>query len=308
MLVDKRQHRAVVYISLSALSLSLFFLFVKLGEQENISFFFLSFLRFLVPLLFTLPFFFYNGIFKEILFFKQAKFHGVRTFFVLLQQYAIFFYLTQFSLLDATALLNIAPLFILLLEWMFFKHHATRVMIVSLLIAFIGVLLVLQPDLALFSFGSLIGLLGALGSAGSQVFYGRNVQNERQEISLFYLFFLGALVSGVILLLSGLFFGVDVAQEFNHLFRLDNNSSILFLVYLVLMSFCTLFNQYFRGKAYSLMPPIFLAPFLYFTVFFAGGLDWAVFQNPPNILAVLGSLLILIGAFLQIYLRKELKG
>ncbi len=189
----------VVYIFLAVINLSLFLLFAKLGTA-NTPFFLLSFFRFLVPFLMLLPFLYYQGLFKRLSLFGDSKSHLLRSSCVLIQQYTVFFYLLHGSLLDITVLLNLSPIFVAFLERIFFKHPIHKSVAISLAVSFIGVLCVLQPDQGIFSLLSLIGIIAALASASSQVVYGHNVRKEPAAVSLFYLFFIGSIVSFLVLL------------------------------------------------------------------------------------------------------------
>lgn len=225
----------------------------------------------------------------------------MRSSCVLIQQYTVFFYLLHGSLLDITVLLNLSPIFVAFLERIFFKHPIHKSVAISLAVSFIGVLCVLQPDQGIFSLLSLIGIIAALASASSQVVYGHNVRKEPAAVSLFYLFFIGSIVSFLVLL---------VYQGFAHESLITATRSFVFgdwtaILFLLLLSLCTLGNQGFRGLAYSHGRPATLAPFLYFSVFFSGIFDWLVFHNIPNALAIIGSCLIILGGFLQLYLRKS---
>jgi drug/metabolite transporter (DMT)-like permease len=126
----------------------------------------------------------------------------LRCLCVLTSQYGIAYYMTKHTLLNGTVLLNSAPLFIPLLEWIFLGHRPGKSTIVGALVAFLGVLLVLKPDRSLFTALVGVGLLAALGQAGSQVLYGLKSKSENLLASLFYLFLFTTLFASLVLLLD----------------------------------------------------------------------------------------------------------
>ncbi len=194
----------MMYMLISAVGLSFFTLFAKLGNT-NIPFMVLTWLRFFVPLLLVLPFLFFSGSYKTVSLFHIPSNQILRSLCVCVAQYSIFYYLTKSSLLNATVLLNTGPLFIPILERIFYKHEIEKSTWVSLFLCLAGVIFILQPDRDILSVISLIGLIAGLGQAGSQVLYGKNAHKEKNDVNLFYLFFL-APFSACFLYYYGLFF------------------------------------------------------------------------------------------------------
>ena len=297
---EKYAH-GVFYIFISVFNLSLFLLFAKLGT-ENTPFFLLTFLRFLVPLLLVLPFLHYRGLFKEFTLFKDSQHHLSRSLCVLIMQYTVFYYLTKGSLLNITALLNLTPIFIALIERSIYKHPIPKSVSISLGVCFIGVLCVLQPDKDLFSLFTLLGLLAPICQAISQVLFGINVKKEPQEVSIFYLLFIGSLVSLLVFLIVSGFVTQTIVSDVA-LFALSDWTSF---AYLIGLSLFTIANQLFRGMAYMHGRPSSFAPFLYFSVFFSALFDWFIFHESTDALSIIGTLLILLGGALQIFLRNVL--
>lgn len=293
--------RGVVFICLSAFSLALFGLFVKLSNS-NIPFFFLTFLRFFVPLLLLVPVMFWRGSFEGFYLFRGSKNQFIRCFFVLLSQYSIFYYLTQGSLLNAALLQNTGPLFIPIMERLFFGDRIGKSTWISLIVSAVGVICLLQPGDSLFTTLSFIGLLAGVGQAGSQVFYSKNAKKEKNDVNLFYLFFLGSLFSLLPVLLLDVVITPDFSAIMGHFFFGDPRD----IAYLVALSLAALANQGFRGMAYQqTSKSSVLAPFFYTGVLFSGLFDLIVFDDVPNLLSIFGAFLIILGGILKIVLRKK---
>jgi drug/metabolite transporter (DMT)-like permease len=283
--------KGAAYMLLSSVTLSLFTLFAKFGADHT-SFFLLLFLRFCIPLLLLIPFLLSTMSLKELFWIGNVKMQFLRSGCILLYQYSIFYYLTYASLLDATVLQNTAPLFMPILERIFFKHRFDKKVLLSIGISFVGVLCILQPDSDIFARLSVVGFLAPLGQAGSQVLYGHQAKKENQRFTLFYMFFLCSIFTGIIYVFSKGFFGGDPTLE-KYSFWLWMN--ILFL------GIVSILNQIFRGVAYQHGKASALAPFLYVSIIASAILDWAIFHHLPNWLSLVGAILVIVGGMIQIY-------
>ncbi len=284
-------HKGVFYMLLSSVGLSFFTLFAKFGT-ENTAYFLLIFLRFSVPFLLLLPFLLWKTKIKELVNITQWKPQILRVIALLVYQYSIFYYLIHTTLLDATVLQNTSPLFIPILERIFYKHHYTLRVWLSILVSFAGVLCILQPTSHIFASLSIAGLLAPLGQASSQVLYAHQSRNESQRTTLFYLFLFSSILTGIIYLFSGEFIYFSDSLKSYTAFAWLN------IVAMGAMSIC---NQAFRGIAYRFGKPSALIPFLYFSLIFSGIFDWLIFHHLPNLLSLLGAILVCVGGIMQLY-------
>ncbi len=279
---------------LSAATLSFFTLFAKFGT-DNISYFLLVFLRFGIPLVLLIPYLLWSASIKELFLKSNFKMQLLRCGCILIYQYSIFYYLMYSTLLDATVMQNTAPLFMPILERVFFKHRFEKKVILSIAISFIGVLCILQPNTSIFAKLSIAGFLAPLGQAGSQVLYGHQAKYENQKSNLFYLFFLCSVVSAIVFVFSKEFFG-----EVN---SLEHYSSLLW-VNIICLGVASILNQSFRGEAYKHGKASALAPFLYGSIILSAILDWAIFHHLPNWLSLIGAILVIAGGWIQVYKRR----
>ena len=294
----KEMNKGILYMLLSAAGLSFFGLFVKLNTA-SVSFFLLTFLRFLVPFILILPFFILKvGIPK---FSSQGNFYLLigRIGCLLVYQYAIFYYLSKSSLLDATVLQNTAPLFIPLMERVFMKHRIKKELIFGMLVSLLGVLLILKPTQGIIEWSSCIGLVAALGQAGSQILFGLQSQAEKNATNLFYLFFYSTILSFILFVLVAPF-DQGIGFEVKSLQFVDQT----FYWCLLGLGLATISNQAFRGIAYRHARPGILAPILYFSVIVSGVLDWAIFGLLPDRWTVLGAGLVMIGGIIPFIEKK----
>lgn len=274
-----------LYMTLSAASLSLAYLFVKMSTAD-VPFFLLVFLRFIIPfLILALIFAFKRLSIKTV----SLRGHVMRAFFVLIAQYSIFYYISKDTLLNATVLLNTSPLFIPLIEWLVLKYHIPKSTWISIAISAVGVVCILQPGSSLFSMLSLIGLLAGFSQACSQVAFGLSAQREPPSISLFYLFGISSVLTFLPLLGQRTVLEIDWEPNL--------------AAFVLLLSLASLLNQYFRAKAYSHRKPSTLSTFLYLSVLISGFFDSFVFKELPNTLSIIGAVLVIIGGISKIVLR-----
>ncbi len=292
--------KGILYMLLSAVGLSFFGLFVKLGTA-SLSFFFLTFLRFFVPFLLVFPYVLWKVGIPKFSQLGNFRLQLGRVGCIIVYQYGIFYYLTKSSLLDATVLQNTAPFFIPLLEKIFLGHRIKKELILGMIISFIGVLFILRPNHGIIGWVSVIGLIAAVGQAGSQFFFGMQSRAEKQETNLFYLFFFSSIVSFILFFVFA-FFEQGIAFEIDSLVHVDDK----FYIYLVALGLASISNQSFRGVAYRYARPGVLAPMLYFSVLVSGLLDWAVFHHLPDRWVTIGSILVVLGGIIP-YIQRKVK-
>lgn len=274
----------------SATGLSLTALFGKLGN-ELFSLPALIFWRYSISFLFCLLFFSIRGTIKGFFAQRNYKLHLLRAILVLLSQYSFYYYLKHNSLLNATVLLNLGPLFIPIIEWGVLKKRVGRSTWVGVLISMVGAVLILQPDQDILTFVSFIGLLSGVAQGASQVVFGINSRKENVDLGIFNLFLLCALFSSIPFLLEHTPMWLE-APEWSWAAALIS-----------LLAIASIANQIFRSIAYKHASPSRLAAFFYFAVLLAGLWDWIIFHHPPNLLSVCGATLVILGGTLKIWIH-----
>ncbi len=277
--------KAMGYMMISSSFIAVLNLCVKLAVQE-ISPWQLSFLRSFAPLLLLLFFLLGARCYKLLKPKIPLKLHLIRSFFAAIAQLSLTYYLTKASLVDATMLWCIGPLFIPLLAKVFFKQKILPIVWVSLGIGLLGVGFIIKPTTGIFDPFSLYGLFAGVAMAFSQVFWGGNAEKGGIFENLFYLFFF----SSVILCVPQLFLWKEASASLY-----SWQGALLVLA----IALCSLGNQFFRGRAYSFGKPYLLAPLLYISVFFSAGFDWLIFKITPDAWSVVGFLLVILSLYLK---------
>ena len=280
----------VSFTLLSSLGMSLIGLFGKIGDQI-FSLTGLIFWRFFAAFIISVIFFWILGDFKRPLRIGNVKMHIMRACLVLIAQYSYYFYIEKGTLLNGTMLLCTGPLFIPLIEWVFLRKKVGHSTWISLVVSFIGVICILQPDREIFSMLSAMGLLSGICQGGSQVVFGLNAREERSDLGVLYLMFFSALFS----------LGPYVIQEAHHIS--ESGGLWMSILLVIALGASSVFNQMSRAVAYRHGTPSKLAVFLYFSVVIAGFWDWLVFKDIPNILSMIGAFLVILGGILKIYIH-----
>ncbi len=284
----------IVFVLLASVFVALFGLFVKLGTTFS-SISGLVFLRFFVPFLFVASGVFFIGGYKVFRQKTDFQFLWFRALFEVLAQFCLFFYLAKGNLLSGILLWNTGPLFIPIFSFFFLRHRIDYNTWVAILIGMIGVGCIIKPDQGIIDQISLIGLMAGLSMGISQVIFGVVVRKFTTTETLFYIYGMASILCAVILVIEQIFFDfhfLDFAKECLQCELMD-------VVYVVLISVCSIISQALRGWAYKFSKPANLAPFFYFSVIVAGFLDWLVFGKIPTFTAIIGSLLIILASFVK---------
>ena len=291
--MDKTSFRkGTEFTLLSASALSLVGLFAKLGSAD-LPVSALIFWRFLIASLLYFITLWMLGRLKDPFHFK-FKDQALRALFVLSAQYCFFYYLKKDTLLNASALLNTGPMFISIIEWGILRQKVGVSSWIGSSVAFVGALFILQPDISILSWMSLIGLLSGLSQGASQVQLGRTICKERAEIDLLHLLTTCTLFSSIPFALfhESVMPGVQFSQ--------------IDLIWLGGLGVMTILNQLFRGRAYQYATPSRVSSFLYFSVLLAGVWDWTIFGNTPDLFSGLGASLIVLGGILKVHIRNRI--
>ncbi|MFO1154661.1 MAG: DMT family transporter [Rhodospirillales bacterium] len=209
--------------------------------------------------------------------------HLVRAISGLLSQALFFIAVKEMSLVDAVLLVNAAPLFIPLVVLVWLKRKIRPMVITSLVIGFVGVLLILKPSAALLTNpAALLATAAALFSAIALVSVNRLSSTDRPDTILFY-YFLISTIAATPFAIAG--WRPPVGVEWGYLAGIG--------VFMAL-------SQLFIILAYQQSTAERLAPFNYSVVVFSGLIGWLVWDNVPDLVALIGIVLVCVGGILSI--------
>lgn len=288
----KRFERASFYMILSAASAALFALFVK-AAMSTVFLPLMVFLRFFIPLLLVLPYYLFH--IGELRFNGTGK-HALRAFFVIISQYSLFYYFTRASLTDGVLLWNTAPMFMPIIMYIVYKHKTGRVVWLSLLVSFIGVICVLKPTRALFDPFSIYGFISGLSVAFSQILYGVNREADTLSQNIFLFFFYTTILS-LVIFLTTLFFYDFTGMVLSSFY---DNGMVIPILSVLGVGIGTIGNQILRGEAYKYAKPSSLGPYIYISVLFAALIDICLHRDVIHGFTFgIGMILIFVGTLIR---------
>ena len=188
-----------------------------------------------------------------------------------------FYAISHISLADSSIIQKLSPFIIIILSYIFFKEEMTRFQVFSIIIAFIGIILIIKPSgNDIISMGALAALLGALcaGIAYTCVRYlgTNNISGE------FIIFFFSSLSS--LMLLPYLIF--------------DYRSMTLYqLSMLLLAGISATIGQYGVTFAYKFAAAKNISVFDYSQVLFSGIFGYMFFGEFPDFQSLLGYIIVI---------------
>jgi drug/metabolite transporter (DMT)-like permease len=288
----KSTEQAVVYMIYSSLFLSLLNFSVKscigpLGVTES------AFLRYFAPLVMVLPILAWKNSWHYLRPRVKLSLHFLRGLFAAIAQLSLTYYLTKATLVNATTFWATGPLYIPIIVHFLYKQKTPKVTWLSIVICFIGVLMMVKPSEGIFDTFSIWGLIGGLATAFAQTLWGRNAEKGSITENLFYLYLFAAS-----LCLAGWFiFGSEGQVSFP-------NTLLLWFAILGI-ALTSLGNQLFRSKAYQITSSNLLTPILYVAVVGSGILDIVFYNIWPDIWGYIGFAFVAAGTLIKWwYLRK----
>lgn len=153
--------------------------------------FVILFFQYFISLIFILPFVIAKG--ANFLKTKHQFLIGLRSILGIIEYVLFFFAITAIPLIDATLLLNTAPLFVpfVILIWM--KEKMNHRLWFPLIMGFAGVFCILRPGIEVFQLGSLIALIAGVSQALIMVSL-RLLSSEKSLRITFYYLLLGTIL------------------------------------------------------------------------------------------------------------------
>lgn len=201
--------------------------------------------------------------------------------------YAYYAAIQHVPLLEATLLRNSAPLLVPVLALWFLRVRIPGSRWWPLLVGFAGVLIILRPLPSLLSIWHLVGFAAAWLMAASMITTRLLTYTESNQVVLFYYFSVALVVSTPLALLSW--------------------RSAPWWVYglLLLLGLGLALALWLYTLAYRAAKPSVLAPVSYTSVVFAGFWGWLFWRETPDVMAGVGTLLVVISAVMILWQDKR---
>ena len=265
--------KGIIYILTAAFGFSLMSLFVKLAG--NLPAMQKAFFRNFVAMIFV-----FIMMLREKVGFIPPKEHIPdllgRSFFGTLGLICNFYALGTLNLSDANMLNKLSPFFAIIFSVFLLREKPKLVQIIGVTVAFVGSLFIIKPGFENPQvLPAVAGLAGGMGAGIAYTFVRR--LGKKQENSRRIIFFFSAF--SCLLCLPFLII------QYKHM-------SLLQLVYLILAGTFACVGQLGITKAYICAPAREISVYDYTQVIFAAALGFLVFGDIPDLLSVVGYVLI----------------
>ncbi|WP_461534769.1 DMT family transporter [Spongorhabdus nitratireducens] len=201
--------------------------------------------------------------------------------------YAYYTALSQIPLVDAALLRNSGPLFVPLVVWLWMKFKVPGKAWLPMLLGFVGVIMVLQPDMADIKIWHLVGLTSGLTLAISMVATRALSRTEPSGRIMFYYFVLSVICSLPLALLNW------------------KPLPLWCLPWLFYIGFAICLTMWCYTRAYTCAPASVVSPLNYTGIVFSGLLGWIVWDHLPDTLALSGMLLVVVAGLLAVFLNSS---
>lgn len=196
-----------------------------------------------------------------------------------------FYAVSNIHLADASVIQRISPFVILILSFLIFNEKMNNIEIISIILAFVGILLVIKPNFHNFiSYGSLFALIGAFCAGGAYT-------------ALRYLGLIG-ISSEFIVFFFSMFSSISLLPFL--IFQYEPMSTSQFLI-LILVGITGAGGQFGITYAYKFAAAKSLSVFDYSQIIFSGMLGYLFFLEIPDIYSILGYCLIFLMGLVLVY-------
>jgi len=202
---------------------------------------------------------------------------------------AYFYSITAMNLTDAVTIKQLSPFFIILLASILLGEKISFKIAFIFILAFIGAVLVVKPGFRSDIYPAIIGLLGAVLTAGSHVGLRQLRLTDHPLVIVNYFGYTIGLLSFGVLLWQGNF-------------CIPSTSSLFILILLGLVG---LGGQIALTKAYQMAPTNMVSLYLYSQIIFSAFLGILFFKEIPDLFTISGATLIIISGYLNYKLKIE---
>jgi drug/metabolite transporter (DMT)-like permease len=166
------------------------------------------------------------------------------------------------------------PLFIPFIAWAWLRERPAASVFPAVIIGFAGVALILKPGSELFSHAGVIGLLSGFTAAVAMTNIRRISDTEPATRIVFYFALVATLVSAV---------------PMAWVWETPTLHAVLLMLF---AGICATLGQLMLTRAYSLAPAARIGSLVYSAVVFSALLGWLLWDERPDWLSAIGTLLI----------------
>lgn len=243
------------------------------------------FLQSAISFILFLPLFFKNGgrEIVKILYSRKLKFQFFRTVSTLYLSYSLFYAVHFIPLVNAMLLVNTAPLMMPFVAYLIFSQRIDHSLWIPMIIGFVGVVIVLNPDPKIFHWASLLALGGGLCMALGMILIRKASVVDSVQTTMFYFLLFSTVISGVIAIP---FWQPLATAAYLPLFTIG-------LLYF--------FVQCAASYALKFANPQLVSTLFYSNIIFAAIISALLWHTAPSLITLLGVVLIVSGGILCIH-------
>ncbi|AYF54088.1 DMT family transporter [Clostridium botulinum] len=218
---------------------------------------------------------------------KNQKYLLARALLGLTGMFLYFYSIDNLVLADSAMLNKLSPFFITLFAIMFLKEDLTGMKVVSMIIVFVGAILVIKPQWNLSIIPALAGFMSAAFAGGAYTIV-RYLKDKETPSTIVFYFSLVSVVGALPFMLA----------------KFVMPSKIQFL-YLILTGVFAAIAQFSLTYSYKYAPASEVAIYNYVNIVFSAIIGFFIWDEIPDRLSILGGVIILLMATLvYLYNRK----
>ena len=218
-----------------------------------------------------------------------------------------FFYvsLTVLPLVTATALFFVTPFLITIFAKFFLKEQIGPRRWLAVVVGFLGVYIILNPDFSNFDYMSLTPILCAFCYSLSMIIIKLTSENDSVYTQTFTFYF-GAIIFSVIFYLiagEGQYNNIDHPAS-QYIFREWFSNLETSLLLMIVTGFTASAAFLFIFTAYRIASPAVISPFEYSILVWSSLSGWYFFNEIPDLKTIVGIILIVCGG-IYIFVREK---
>jgi drug/metabolite transporter (DMT)-like permease len=210
----------------------------------------------------------------------------LRTILGVVSLYCISRALITVNLAEVILLNNTAPLFVPIIAFFWLRTKMSVKLWVGLLIGFIGIYIILRPGVKDLEPGQLLGLLAGI-SGGFLLVVMRKIAHEPLLRIMFYYFLLFCVILSPFL------------------FTEWHWPPLHIWAYLLVSGITMISAQMLLTSSLRYATSHEVAPFIYTSVIFAGVIDWIIWGDRPDLMALIGMAVVCIGGVISILITTK---
>ncbi len=220
----------------------------------------------------------------------QYKIHVARAFFWVFASALYFFSMKFISVPKATALSFGVPLFTTILAIIFLKEKLKTPRILSLIVGFIGMLIIIKPGASGFEMASLLVIAAAFMWSMTDIIIKLQGKTHHATINTYYFSIFSAMIS----LPLAIYFWVTPTIEQ--------------MFWFLMLSLIFIFNIITITKAYEYADLTIMMPFAFSQLVFVAALSYLAFGEIMTASTAIGSLVIVVSTSFMSYREKKKHG